>query len=63
MENFAGFLSIVVVRWLPMCSWRSVVGFLGHPTGMLEVILEEEKASSLHRKFTKLLCVIHLSDL
>ena len=27
MKSFAGFLRVVVVRWLSECSWRSVVGF------------------------------------
>ena len=47
MKGFAGFLRVVVVRWLSECSWRLSSGISGSPMGTLEVALEHDDAHLL----------------
>ena len=40
MKSFAGFLHVIVVRWLCECSWRSSSGISGSPMGTLEAVFD-----------------------
>ena len=53
MESFAGFLYIVVVRWLFECSWSSSSGLSGSLIRTLEMVLDQHKSSSLNGKLIK----------
>ena len=53
MKSFAGFLHIVVVRWLSEFSWRSSPRFSGSLIGTLEVALDHSYAKLLHEKAIK----------
>ena len=53
MKRFAGFLHIMVVRWLSESSWRSSPRFYGSSIGTLEVALDHHQSPSLHEKSIK----------
>ena len=57
MKSFAGFLRVVVVRWLSECLWRSSPGISGSPMGTLEVSLDHDYAQLLHGNSIKRLLV------
>ena len=48
MKSFAGFLNILVVRWLSECSWRSSPGISDSLIRMLEVALDHDYAHFLY---------------
>ena len=61
MKSFAGFLHIVVVRWLSACSWRSSPRFCGSLIGILEMTLDHGKAYLLHGKAIKQRLIVYAS--
>ena len=48
MISFAGFLRVVVVRWLSECSWRLSSGISGILMGTPEVVLDHDYGHLLH---------------
>ena len=61
MKSFAGFIYIVMVRWLSACSWRSSQRFYRSLIGILEVTLDNGNAYLLHGKVIKNRLLIYVS--
>ena len=61
MKSFAGFIYIVMVRWLSACSWRSSQRFFGSLIGILEVTLGHDNAYLLHGKVIKNRLLVYAS--
>ena len=61
MKSFAGFLHIVVVRWLSECSWRLSSGISGSAIGTLEVVLDHNYAHLLHGNAIKQRLLVYAS--
>ena len=60
-KSFAGFLRIVVVRWLSECSWRLSSGIFDSPMGTLEVVLDHDYAHLLHGNTIKQRLLVYTS--
>ena len=61
MKSFAGFLRVVVVRWLSECSWRLSSGISGIQMGTLEVALDHDYAHLLHGNAIKKRLLVYVS--
>ena len=61
MKSFAGFLHILVVRWLSQCSWRPSPRISGSLTRMLEVTLDHDYAQLLHGNAIKQRLLVYAS--
>ena len=61
MKSFAGFIYIVMVRWLSACSWRSSQRFYGSLIGIREVALDHGYAHLLHGRVIKQRLIVYSS--
>ena len=59
MKSFAGFIYIVMVRWLSACSWRSSQRFYGSLIGIREVALDHGYAHLLHDRAIKQRLIVY----